>query len=519
MGKIAISEIEFGKTDAYNELQEVGAVFYMDSFLVHDRYKAESFICGENYFICGNKGTGKTAFLKYLECFFSRDPINLIIPIRFKSDFDDDDKKTIRAVGTNVKEEAIDEKTIGDTSSYVKAWQVYLVNQIITKSESKEGEFYAFENTSEYKKMVILLNALYSEQKERVIPKLSKGYAKINANSLKGIDASLEFDIEFNEQTSKINFQKTARKILELFEQLRYARTPIKILIDELELSVRNSKEYKRDIELIRDLILAIDKLNHLFKKNDYRIQIIASIRSEVINHVLSQGYEINKCVEDFGVTVEWYQKGGSLDDHPLLKIIENKIHASERAKGVEESADIWSAYFSGMINDSKIRPYILSCTWYRPRDIIRMMRLVQDQWKAEDVITQEMFDRALQGYSEKMWNEIAEELTLCYSNIDDIKAIKKFFTGIQVPFTMNYLCERAKELSEIYPYVKAFFDRYKMIEFCEKMFEWGIIGNSGQRMVFSFLGDRELNPTADMILHKPLRNYFAVTSRGKQRG
>lgn len=181
---------------------------------------------------------------------------------------------------------------------------------------------------------------------------------------------------------------------------------------------------------------------------------------------------------------------------------------------GYPTTEDVWKTYFASQINDMEVRKYILSYTWQRPRDIIRMMRLVQDQWKGEDVISQEMFDRAMQKYSENTWNEIAEELVLSYSDEKDIQAIKKFFTGIQVPFTYSYLNKRAKDLGEIYDYVNVFFEKNKMIDFLEKMFEWGIVGNSGQRMVFKFLGDRDLSPMDDMILHRPLRNFFAVKSR-----
>ena len=44
------------------------------------------------------------------------------------------------------------------------------------------------------------------------------------------------------------------------------------------------------------------------------------------------------------------------------------------------------------------------------------MMRHIQDQWRNEDVISQEMFDPAMQKYSEYSWNEIAEELKLTYT-------------------------------------------------------------------------------------------------------
>ena len=143
------------------------------------------------------------------------------------------------------------------------------------------------------------------------------------------------------------------------------------------------------------------------------------------------------------------------------------------------------------------------------------MMKMVQDQLENEEIISQEMFDKAMQKYSERTWNEISEELRLSYDE-KDIQAIKKFFTGIEVPFTFQYLNKRAEELGEIYDYVHSFFEKNKMVDFLEKMFDWGVIGNSGQRMIFKFLGDRDLSITGDMILHRPLRNLFAVISRDR---
>ena len=510
--KLKISQIKFGKIDAHNELQELGEEFYMNSFLEYEKYKIESFINGENYFVCGNKGTGKTALLKYLECNLAKDPCNLVIPIRFKSQFDNVDKQSMRTMANNVKEDVVADISVEKDTSYVLIWQIYLINQII--KNSKRGEYELFEESHEYENLKKLLHVLYAGENGRIIPKLTKGYANINASLLKGLDASISMDIEFNKESQKINFNKTAKLILDLFKKLVYCNNPVYIIIDELELSVKTKKEFLRDIELVRDLILAVDKMNHLAKEQGFYLKIIASVRGEVINNVLAYGYEINKCVEDYGVNVEWFQKGGSYKESPLLKLIENKIHASEIEAGYSMSKDVWKTYFAPEINGMEVRKYILSYTWQRPRDIIRMMRLVQDQWKDEEVISQEMFDRAMQKYSENTWNEIAEELVLSYSGDKDLQAIKKFFTGIKVPFSYSYLNKRAEDLGKIYDYVKDFFDKTKMIDFLEKMFEWGIIGNSGQRMVFKFLGDRDLSPTDDMILHRPLRNLFAVKSR-----
>ena len=71
---INIKEIKFGKIDAHNELQELGYNYYLDSFLKYDKYKIDSFLNGENYYIYGDKGTGnimytlvKTRNQKYLD--------------------------------------------------------------------------------------------------------------------------------------------------------------------------------------------------------------------------------------------------------------------------------------------------------------------------------------------------------------------------------------------------------------------------------------------------------------------
>ena len=123
MNNILIKDILFGKTDASNELQEVGNQYFLKSFLPYEKYKISEFLNGARYYIIGRKGTGKTALLKYLECRFAENEENLDIPIRFKSDFDSLDKKKIRTAAINVQDEIVDNDN-GDNivKSYVIAW-------------------------------------------------------------------------------------------------------------------------------------------------------------------------------------------------------------------------------------------------------------------------------------------------------------------------------------------------------------------------------------------------------------
>ena len=80
----------------------------------------------------------------------------------------------------------------------------------------------------------------------------------------------------------------------------------------------------------------------------------------------------------------------------------------------------------------------------------------------------------------------------------------------------MGDLRSRLEQLGEIYDYVEKFNERYRLIDVLEQLFSVGVIGNSGQRMRFKFLKDDDLDPIGKMIIHTPLRNYFAVQSSCK---
>ena len=130
--KLQLKQLFFGKTDAYNELLECGPEQFERSFLKNDAYSIDDFLSGLKYYIYGDKGTGKTAFLKYLECVLSNSPENLVIPIRYKSEFDLSDKKDLQrtAVG-NVQEEVADVTDLSEQKDCIVSWQVYLISRII----------------------------------------------------------------------------------------------------------------------------------------------------------------------------------------------------------------------------------------------------------------------------------------------------------------------------------------------------------------------------------------------------
>ncbi len=314
------------------------------------------------------KGTEKTAFLRYLECKLLEDTENLVIPIRFKSEFDETDKAQLMSMATSNKEQLEVENgfstaTVMSQKSYVLMWKTFLIYQIFLNSE--KGEYTVFQENSDYKLISALLSVLYGDlsSNSSIMPKLKKGTVEISGTVASIIGAKVQLEIDFDSKTKKANYIKLAKKIVQIFEMLSFANTCVHLLVDELELSVRNKELHQKDISLVRDLILAIDDLNKTCQQKCYNIHIIASVRSEVVNSVQSAGFEINKCIEDYGVTIDWFQKCGDYRDNPLLKIIENKILTSEKINGIEPSKDVWKTHFDKKIQGTEVRKYILNNT------------------------------------------------------------------------------------------------------------------------------------------------------------
>lgn len=513
--KLSLKDLYFGKTDAYNELLEYGTDLFERFFWKNNQYGISDFLEGSKYYIYGDKGTGKTAFLKYLECILSNESENLVIPIRYKTEFDSDDRSSLQRaiVNTNVKEEIADISDVSEAKDCIVSWQLYLISRII-KGLKYKGEYQIFEDNREYSTLYKLIESVYADESHRIVPKINKGMINIELSSLNGLSTTVELEIGLEKEQKLVNYQKLAKKVIDLFSTLSLVPSDnsVWVLFDELELSVQSKKQNKRDIQLVRDLILAIERLNDICRNKNFPIHIIASIRNEVINSVYTSGFEINKSVEDFGKEITWYIRGGSYEDSPLISMIVQRIRVCEEDAGIEDTGDLWYKYFPRTINGFNSKEYILRYTWHRPRDIVRLLNLAKDNSEDSDCFTQDIFDATMRSYSQKSWMEISEELSLIY-NAEDLKAIKKLFTNIGVPFTLNDLRSRLAQLGEIYDYVKKFNERHQLINVLEQLFNAGVIGNSGQRMRFKFLKDDDLDPIGKMIIHTPLRNYFAVQS------
>ena len=517
MDKLKIKDIYFGKIDGYNEFLEYGQDTCKGLFFEFPNINIQNILNGSIYYIFGNKGTGKTMLLKYLESTVLENSATCFTEfIRFKRDVDDEERNQLKrsAVLPNSFEEIIETDIPSDkTLDCTLAWQVYLIKVIVSRLE--ETEYGVFDRTdSSWVELSKLLKAIYINGEKqsaikKILPKLKRGNVQLNIAKLG--KTTLEFEWTDSEHTS-VPFTFVAKQIIALYSNLKPVEDNIYIFIDELELAFKQTKKYQRDVTLIRDLILAIEYLSDINRTSKYSVYIIAAVRTEVYKHILSKGLELNKTINDFGVTISWEQKGGNIKNHPLLKMLEKRIHFSEEKAGIKPSEDIWSTYFTPCIdNKVEIQNYILNQTWYKPRDIIRLFTDIQKNSPEKDFFDQECFYNIRKQYAQDSWVEFEEFLTVKYSDIE-VEGIKKSLIGIELPFSVPAYRKHMERKAEFSQEVAKLCTTYQVPHILNDLYDAGIIGNYGQNSRFVFKGDDEIDPLMPLTIHYPLIRFFKAS-------
>ena len=492
------------------------------SFFEYPNLDINKLLNGSIYYICGDKGTGKTMLLKYVESLISEKlGTDFSQFIRFKKDVDEDQRNQMKraALPQAPFEEIIESEIPTDTTiDCVLAWQVYLIKVVVNRL--KATEFGVFERNNEWNKLCLLLDAVYKDKNDanpikKILPKIKKGNVELTAARV----AKLNLDLEWTDTSKEtIAFINVAKKVVDLYSSLSPCENCIYIFIDELELSLKKTKKYERDITLIRDLIFAVQYMNEISKQNGYNVFLITAIRNEVYQNVKSKGLEINKPIHDFGFQIDWRQKGGNIQQHPLIQMLVQRFQYSEQHNGLSPTQNVFSDYFLPKVGRSNIPiyNYILDQTWYRPRDVIRLFSIIQSVAGEKNFIDQQTFESVKQRYSEESWAEFEEILTVKYSD-REVRGIKIALTGLQVPFTVSDFVKSINGKSEVFEEVELL-QNLKAPFILRDLYDIGVIGNYGDFPRFSFKGEKDIDPLLPLTFHYPLLRYFKASIINRER-
>ncbi len=521
MYRLTLKELYLGKIDAYNEYLEYGAEIFQNTFFEYPNFDLESVLNGKIYYICGDKGTGKTMLLKYAESKALKDPtVNFSQFIRFKKEIDEEQRQQIKKTSTT--EDQVIDGNIPENQNIdcILAWKVFLIKTIITRIQKTESGVFE-RNSEQFKKLFSIISTIYDEPEsigwiKKILPKIKHGKIQIAPTNYTTLNIDLEWE---DHKKEGISFSSIAKRIVNLYTELLPSKKGrLYIFIDELELTLKRTEQYTRDVSLIRDLIFAIQDLNEIARTNKYSTYIITAIRNEVHKEIQSKGMEINKPIMDFGTQISWRQNGGDIKNNPLLKMIEKRIIYSETKRKIKPTENIWEKYFVREITTLKtgekisIHNYLLDQTWNKPRDIIRLFSIIKQKHASNNFINQAVLDSVRQSYAQEAWEEFAEEMTAKYTT-HQIAGIQHVLMGMKTPFTFHEFSEKISETRKFFEEVKAL-DTIESSYILRHLYDLGIIGNGGQYPRFSFKGEPDINPYGSIIFHYPLIRFFKTSNK-----
>lgn len=510
---VKLKDIYLGTTDAKNELlssspEEIKR--FKDSFVAPPALNIGAYFEKNKYYVIGLKGTGKTALLRYISIKLDEEINSISNFILFKSDVDEGLRKDFsKAARIQITKENSDDY---DGDDYETVWRWFIYRKIVYSIQGLDASpFQKNENLSSF--MALVTSEVIKPEEtglSRLIPSIRKGHIEISNSPKLG----LEFDWDENGR-AKVNFNELVRRADNSFKNLDSDHQRLNIFFDELELNYQSSKQYKRDSHLVRDLIVSIEKLNAIAKQKGFNLCLYAAVRSEVLNSVDSLGKEINKPTADFGSTILWNRPGLDAVQQPILHIIKKRINNARIEAGIDSLTEneLWKKYFPNNINDKISQVYILHNSWYRPRDVVRLMLSVKDQYPDEESFTLQGLEAIRKMYSTASWVEITEELKAKYRP-SDIEGIKYIFYGYKKICSFPQLSDRADKVAQDHKETALLLENNSLKEVVKDLFRIGVLGNINykkDRIRFSFRGDDEVLFDLNLFVHHALRAHLSI--------
>ncbi len=343
--------------------------------------------------------------------------------------------------------------------------------------------------------------------------KISSGKLHLSGEAF-GVAVELGIEGEKGSEEMSVSPANANRVCAKLLDGIDFAKG-LYLLFDELELVHLTADQFDRDRRILRDLLYVISQINAESAESGRGLFLISTLRSEVLHSILEIGHEIGKEVDDFGDKIDWSDASDSAR-HPLLKLVGKKISASV---DIPED-EVWSHFFPEMINNQEYYKFILRSSYYRPRDIVRLLRVARNFNDQAEKFTSSHFDATALEFSKQTWLEVTEELLAMYTP-QEIEALQKFFLGFNTMFFKSALQDRLRTRYLNDRPVSDLFKNKGMERVLSDLYRIGVVGNNflvkkskgykERRDRWIFRGNTTLNDTERMAIHKSLWKHLSL--------
>lgn len=440
-------DLDLGFSDAINyskpENKELlNRFFYKDQSL-------EELMNSNKYFLIGAKGTGKTALAVYLA---NNEYKNTYSSINYI-------KETEYVKFINLKR--LHNLQLSD---YTNVWKVLIMLLMSKEVEHGEAILSQLKNFSEFECLRKAVDEFY---KRAFSPEIVTAF-NIVEESYQAVKAFSEvFELDGSNSISESkegkSFQLNLLSLENYFKKglggLKLTKNHI-LFIDGIDIRPRNI-EYEEYLECVRGLANALWELNTGFfskikgrKSTQGRLRIVVLLRPDIFSHLGLQN--LNTKIRDNGVLLNWNTKYDSYKTSPLYALTNRMLEVQQDSEDLQK--DCWEYYFpygvknlwrtSTFSTEESLDPSFVSFlrfSWSRPRDIVSIMKIVQDKiTKSPDNTKMQVsvadFDDSLVRLeiSNYLLGEIKDYLSFYHSD-SDYELFLKFFTFLDGKQEFSY--------------------------------------------------------------------------------
>lgn len=510
--KIPLRKLRFGNIDARYEVTSRNTrevEHFRRSFVEPAGMNVEEFVEGHRFFVHGVKGAGKTSFLRYVQLATAEQGF-LTKFISFATEISDAERQKISEIsGIEVYEqEGIEIKN----NSAVDVWILFILRHLGRIIEDNRANFSTHRSVSVFCE---LMKKVYDREDNKGLLKWLADSFRTGQYKFKSkyLDASIKGAVGDEEREFPISY--VIEQSFRMLRDLAWETSKrIYIFFDEINLSFASKALHKRDVILIRDLIIAIDRINSFFIEEHKPIYVLAATRSEVLNALNAPTHEINKILFDRGRELRWHAMNAG-GEWPIIGLVESKIRASEFMAGVkDQTQDPIASYFYREVFGFSARDFIVETTWCNPRDLVLLFGEATAQAEPrETVIGTSVISRIFETYSAAAWREKAEEMSVEYAQ-QEIQGVKKILLNFERHFKIGGFEQNWNRKSETDQILTSMKSKFKPTKILEDLYRIGVLGQSSRQPTdaaqsftqhWAYRGDNTFDASSWFVVHKAL--------------
>ena len=389
-----LGQIQIGEPDANAEYFSAKRVnsepIFLNTFLLSPHLPLEELQTGQKFLIHGQKGTGKTATLRYLQDRFGHHGVSEFLIFK-KAFIEEIDLQQFAKIPIMVDEEQI--KSFKHYHHALKRVFITLLIRLSQKSGPLEEDLDDVEDHDNKTLIQRISNSTFGEVIRLTFDSISTIMGAASADIGKLTNEKLLLD------ATKLIKRNNDDLLTFLCRRAKRLKCNLRLFIDEIHFAYRSQESLQQDAILVRDCILSIQTLNDRFAEEQIDIAIIAAVRSEYLEHPLISTADVNHTIESVGININWSTYAHT-KNHPLFEMLYRRFRPDGPAGLTKEQ--FFSVYFANIDIET-----FLSRTWNKPRDIIRFFKCAKELFPERVTLTSSEENAVWRRYAHDAWNEM----------------------------------------------------------------------------------------------------------------